>query len=501
MTNHKYKKAALYTVMFGVIIILTGCSTLISSRSQKKAAMKYFSAGDYRKAEKLISEYAEAREGTGDELMWHLEHGTVNFVLEDYSASIKAFEKAENVVKDHENRATFNLRGMGAEVGAAYTNANALPYTGYFFEKILINAYKSMNYLAMNNPDAAAVEMRRARFRQKMARRRFEIDLIEEYLYESPKYSGAAIPGLSPEAILNKEEVKKDRAWLKKQKNFQYGNVVNPTVNFLSAVDFLAQRLPYEALLDFRILHRIDAKNPFFRKCYVTLAKKLNEPLPEFLEKTPVYNFPLDRKVVYLFFEEGLIPARKEKLFEMILPPPVGYVGIAYPILEYFPSDAAYLQIKAENGSKVNTQEIGDFGAISSFALDYQMKEIITRAVIGALVKEATSIALQQTAKIVGNSIQNGAGDVAQIVVFITMQIYKKVFNRADVRCWQTLPMQTQGAVFPKTGNGIFKLSVISKRGKVMNTANINVGTGNSVTIILVKSNGFDTIKLKVMDY
>ena len=53
---------------------------------------------EYKKAEKLISEYEDSREGTGDELMWYLEHGTVNFVIEDYSASLKSFEKAEIVV-------------------------------------------------------------------------------------------------------------------------------------------------------------------------------------------------------------------------------------------------------------------------------------------------------------------------------------------------------------------------------------------------------------------
>ncbi len=130
------------TLVCAFALVNTGCSTLISARSQKKEAMKYYSAGDYKKAEKLISEYEDAREGTGDELMWYLEHGTVNFVIEDYSASLKSFEKAENVVNDYENRATFNLRGVGAEIGAAYTNANALPYTGLYFEKILINVFQ-----------------------------------------------------------------------------------------------------------------------------------------------------------------------------------------------------------------------------------------------------------------------------------------------------------------------------------------------------------------------
>ena len=213
------------------------------------------------------------------------------------------------------------------------------------------------------------------------------------------------------------------------------------------------------------------------------------------------FNFPLNKKVVYVLFEDGLVPARKEKLFELILPPPVGYIGIAYPIMEYFPSDAGHLQITSERGKQYRTRLVGDFGDISSFALDKQLREIITRAVIGAMVKEATSIALQYTAKHVGNSIQNGAGDIAQLVVFAMMQVYKKMFNRADVRCWQTLPGKVQAAVFPKTGNGIFKLSVKSKDGRIMNSANVNVGRSNSITIILVKSNGFDTMRLKIFDF
>ena len=494
-------KIIIFSVLLAGFLFSTGCSTLVSSRYQKKEAMRHFSGGEYRKSAEIIDSYTKAREGTGDELMWYLEDGTVHFVIENYQKSLNAFEKAENILNDYENRATFNLRSVGAETGAAYTNANALPYTGLFFEKIIINTFKAMDYLAMGNPDAASVEMRRARFRQKMAQRQHEIDLIEEYKYEEPKYEGIKIPGFSPEDILNSKKIKEDVGWVKKHKNFDYGNVVNPTVTFFSAIDFLAQNEPFKALFDFRILYRIDPANTMFKRCYVSLLKQLGENVPRKLQSVSAFNFPLDKKVVYVLFEDGLVPARKEKLFELILPPPVGYIGIAYPILEYFPSDVALLQITNEKGNQYKTQLVGDFGDISSFALDKQLREIITRAVIGAMVKEATSITLQYTAKHIGNSIRAPAGDLAQLMVFVIMQVYKKMFNRADVRCWQTLPRRMQAAVFPKTGNGIFKLMVKSKDGRVMNSANVNVGRSNSITIILVKSNGFDTMRLKIFDF
>jgi hypothetical protein len=494
-------KIIIFSVLLAEILFSAGCSTLVSSRYQKEEAMRHFSGGEYRKSAEIIDSYTKVRKGTGDELMWYLEDGTVHFVIEDYPQSLKAFEKAEDVLNDYENRATFNLRSFGAETGAAYTNANALPYTGLFFEKIIINTFKAMNYLAMGNPDAASVEMRRARFRQKMAQRQHEIDLIEEYKYEEPKYEGIKVPGFSPEDILNNKKIKEDVDWVKKHKNFDYGNVVNPTVTFFSAIDFLAQNEPFKALFDFRILYRIDPTNTMFKRCYVSLLKQLGENVPKKLQPVSEFNFPLDKKVVYVLFEDGLVPARKEKLFELILPPPVGYTGIAYPILEYFPSDAACLQITNERGNQYKTQLVGDFGDISSFALDKQLREIITRAVIGAMVKEATSITLQYTAKNIGNNIQAGAGDMAQLIVFAIMQVYKKMFNRADVRCWQTLPRRMQAAVFPKTGNGIFKLTVKAKDGRIMNSANVNVGRSDSITIILVKSNGFDTMRLKIFDF
>ncbi len=502
MNNIITKHVFLCFILLSGLLFFTGCSTLISSRYQKKEAMRHFSGGEYRKSAEIIDSYTKAREGTGDELMWYLEDGTVHFVIEDYPGSLKAFEKAEDTLTDYENRATFNLRNAAAEAGAAYTNANALPYTGLFFEKIIINTYKAMNYLAMGNPDAASVEIRRARFRQKMAQRQYEIDLIEEYQYEAPKYKGTKIPGFSPESILKNKKVQEDLKWIKKHsKNFDYGNVVNPTVTFFSAIDFLAQNEPFKALFDFRMLYRIDPSNPMFKRCYVSLLKQLGEHVPQKLQSAKGFDFPLNKKVVYVLFEDGLVPARKEKLFELILPPPVGYIGIAYPIMEYFPSDAAHLQITNEKGQQYRTRVVGDFGDISSFALDKQLTEIITRAVAGAMVKEATSITLQYTAKHIGNNIQAGAGDIAQLIVFAIMQVYKKTFNRADVRCWQTLPKQVQAAVFPKTGHGIFKLSVKSKDGRIMNSANVNVGRNDSITIILVKSNGFDTMRLKIFDF
>ena len=58
---------------------------------------------------------------------------------------------------------------VGSEVGASLTNLSALPYRGRAYDKVLINAYKALNYMQLGEFDKARVELNRALQRQKDA--------------------------------------------------------------------------------------------------------------------------------------------------------------------------------------------------------------------------------------------------------------------------------------------------------------------------------------------
>jgi hypothetical protein len=98
--------------------------------------------------------------------MWRLEEGSAEFAAGNYKQSIKAFEHAEAVLKDFDNRAEINVREAGAEVGAVVTNLNALPYRSNYVEIILLNAYKALDYFALGDASGARVELRRMYYSQ-----------------------------------------------------------------------------------------------------------------------------------------------------------------------------------------------------------------------------------------------------------------------------------------------------------------------------------------------
>ncbi|MCK5845570.1 MAG: hypothetical protein KAG97_12725, partial [Victivallales bacterium] len=143
-----------------------GCSTFISARSQKATMMRDYESGDFKEAETIAAGFAKKRSGTGDELMWMYEEGSAKFAAGDYKGSIKAFEKAERIIYDYEHRATVSARDGLAETAAFFTTPNALPYKGNYYEKILLNTFKGLDYMALGDMSGARVELRRAYERQ-----------------------------------------------------------------------------------------------------------------------------------------------------------------------------------------------------------------------------------------------------------------------------------------------------------------------------------------------
>lgn len=483
----------LLTIGIG-LFLSGGCSSINSARSQKEEIMSYYSAGNYKKAGELSNEKLQDRLDSGDQLMWMLEDGTAKFAAGDYRGSIDSFDKAEAVVDDFENRASLTMRRIGAEIGAAYTNPNALPYKGYYYEKILINIYKSLDYLALGEFDAALVEIRRARFRQKQAEEEFtdEISREEQKLQEQEIQKEAKQANMAPEQILSIKEIKNDIEEIKSHSNKLYGNYVNPFVTYMSALGYLAESDYDGAVFDFKNLYRIESSNEVIQKDYVTAAEKSGAELPAELNSVKPYQAQLDNNMVYVIFANGLSAARKEKQIELILPY-VGYSGIAYPVMEYFPNDISHVNISTSTGENIKTVQICDMDAIVSQCLEEELPRMITRLVISTIAKEAATIAAEEAVRRQGN-------DLAWIGTIVAMSIYKKVFNRADTRCWQTLPKEYQIAQLPKPQDGILTIGLVSKSGLNTSNAVINLKKDNSNIIVFILSNGYGTLEIKQME-
>lgn len=142
--------------LIGVLgcILLTGCATWYQRTAAFQEAVNQ---GNFEQAEKLLQkDKKQARDK--NKILYYLNQGYVEFMLGHYEKSNQAFETAEQLTEDqHRNALT--------EAAVLVTNPEIRPYKPEDFEVIMINFYKALNYLQMNNMEDALVEVRKINIR------------------------------------------------------------------------------------------------------------------------------------------------------------------------------------------------------------------------------------------------------------------------------------------------------------------------------------------------
>ncbi|MAX99669.1 MAG: hypothetical protein CMI08_10805 [Oceanospirillaceae bacterium] len=143
------------------LMFLAGCATYGAGVN---GAIVDAQQGKY---EESAAKIEKALSPTGnDRLLYNLELGMVRYLEGKYAESNQLLESAERIAEDLETRR------VGDELAVLMTNPRLGPYPGAEFERVLINYYKSLNYLALaeqsttrnerlDNLEAARVEARR----------------------------------------------------------------------------------------------------------------------------------------------------------------------------------------------------------------------------------------------------------------------------------------------------------------------------------------------------
>ena len=97
--------------------ILAGCSSVVNSHKQKEDMMGYYLNGENEDAldeiEYKLREpawYNTSVVNTGDELVWRLEAGSMNFHVGNFQESIEQFRIAEDLIEKYDERAEVSAR-------------------------------------------------------------------------------------------------------------------------------------------------------------------------------------------------------------------------------------------------------------------------------------------------------------------------------------------------------------------------------------------------------
>ena len=449
------------------VSIFTGCSSVVNSHTQKEEMMEDYLKGDNEDAldeiEYKLREpawYNSSVVGTGDELMWRLEAGTMNFHVGNFEECIDQLRTAELLIEQYDERAEVSARDIGAETGAALTNLNALPYRGYCRDRIALAVYKALAYLGTGNEEAFHAQLHRLRNEQKKVQddyskffeqEKARLDEEKARNPEAAKKTAAAGTVTKLSGNPNNIAFKNGMAQVKKVANKGYGNFLNPAAIFLSGLGSMRDGNYDNARIDFRHLTEAMPNNPLFRQYYVTSLEKAGREIPENFSDVSPFDFPLEENCVFVVFANG----RSAALEEISISFPI---MTAWPMCAFYPAPFQNLDVQA-GGKKYSTMILADMDGILAQEFDERMPGMITRIVLNTLIKEGayySSLALVAAQKDMDPAVQAAA--LASIA--IGGAVYRAAMNTADTRSWEILPKEFQLTQFPLPEDRIVKLTL-----------------------------------------
>ncbi|MEG0795913.1 MAG: hypothetical protein RR397_05310 [Odoribacter sp.] len=141
---------------FRLFICLLGCTLLTSCASWYQRTLAFQTAvqkGEFEQAEKILQKDKKQAKNK-NKILYYLNQGYVEFMLGNAEKSNQALETAEKLTEDQD-------KNILTEAAVLISNPEIRPYKPEDFEVIMINFYKALNYLQMNNMEDALVEVRK----------------------------------------------------------------------------------------------------------------------------------------------------------------------------------------------------------------------------------------------------------------------------------------------------------------------------------------------------
>ena len=442
------------------MLLVGGCNTYKASFAQS------YQYGQYEIAEaQLLQEGSGAlkSEGNGDRLIYLLEQGAVQRTRGDLAGSTQALDLADDYFKKVDEQADIRI-GRGAK--AAVSNLAELAYEGYGYDRIMMNAYKALNYMEQGNLDYARAELKRVAYtQQQLERTKAErIKKLQEEGAESGRYNSAAAtdPGLAS------------------QTRMLYSDIPDNSVSAAYVNGFA------EYLQGIFLLHAGDSDDREVGRAAIrrTLSMINNAYVRqdfEWAEKSGTEQAAAP--VTYVIFESGLAPLRKEVRIDIPVwffnlafsDTGVDYIGVAFPRLIPQPGGMPMLQAQA-GGAAYPTQMLVDMDGVVAREFKDELPTVITRTIIAAGAKAGVAFAANRATK---------DEPLLNLLTRIATTAYQYTVNNADLRTWRTLPKTISVARFPTPADG--RVTLLSPAGAVV--ANVTVIAG-AVNVIWVRGPG-----------
>lgn len=407
-------KNFIFFVLIG--IFLCACSPYSNQITSEYDTQRYTQA--YKTLQKATQSQSN------DWLLWKMQSGFLTFGYFGAHFSLYDLESAEKQFKIYEGKGL--LSNIGANVSSTLSNDMAMPYRGLIFEGALLNFYKALAFSSIGDNTQARIEFNRANDRQRRAK--------EYYHKEIQKAHDNAVKAANDKSKSDLYENNTTDSNINAILNAQYTNLKQ----FAVYKDMINPLIPYVSGLYFMIEQDFTKSVDLLKEAYgISKAPIVAKDMQLLESRKGKREYP---KFTWFIIEDGDM-ARTDG-FVTSLPFAIGSgvnaINLALPILlDGKPTYTSY---------RINNEEANMVSSISNlFASEFekQLPAIITRAMIGALVKFSIT-----------QSINEFGGDYGTIIGLASMIAFSAT-TIADTRTSLVLPHNVWIVRIPNTESSL----------------------------------------------
>lgn len=347
---------------------------------------------------------------TKDPILMTNQAGSLAQICNDFKTSNKFFDIAEQNYKNIDLENIFSQ--SFTEISKFLLNDNIANYDGKFYERIMNNYYKALNYLNIGDFSGARVEFNRILNRQERAKNHFAsyIKKMQNQLNKTKS------------ELLN-DEILQDFISKNRPKNQQIlPNFINSFASYFGAIFFLCEG---DLNKGENLLRQIAKFYPQNRQILQDLqnAKLLSR----------------DKKIIWILYENGKSIGLVDKkfTFPIMVDDQMLFLNFSFAFLSQSAKNGNFLQV---NGKK--TKIITDMDDIirAEFNATFDFK--MTKTIINSLSK-----------MILQYEITRQTGGIGGILT----GLFYVMSNKSDVRYWSYLPQNFQSLSFVNVGEN-FKI-------------------------------------------
>lgn len=415
-----------YYLGFCVLLLLSGCASTSTFRSYTSQLNPVIQNLRENKSLDLKTKLAN-KVNSGDKILYLMERGRIAQIQGDVDTSRTNFEAAIQAIKESDEKAVVSASGAAAQASAVMVNANAIPYNGDGYERVMLYLFQAMNYLAENDIEGTGVELRRANAEQEEALKRHEKEI--EQAKETARQNH--VSDSAPDAVTN-AYMDMDRISGKVKNSFQ-----NAYSFYLSGIVYEMLGQPNDAYIDYKKAIEIFPDNTYLQKDVIRLAKQLNMRddfdhfkylYPKAIETLPQNN--ANNSELILFFEDDFVAQKEQiKIPIPISTRTVNFTAVAFPIYNIKSVSFSPIALSENGNLQGATEPICDVNALAVKSLKEKVPAIAIHCLISACAKAAVAKTAEDKGGLIGS---------------LCASAYNIFSENADLRSWVTLPADVQ---------------------------------------------------------